>query len=66
MDFVLSKSVALETPVRFQLPPGKYTVTLEGPNRERKQNAITVPPGQGTACFVEFKKADINQLMGHP
>jgi hypothetical protein len=56
-------AIGTTTPLRVKLPAGQYSVTLEGPNHERKQTVITVPQEGGTSCFIPFKKPDINQLL---
>ncbi len=53
-----------ETPLRIKLPPGKYSVTLLGPNHEAKQVDITVPKSGGATCFAVFKKPDLNRIVG--
>ncbi len=52
------------TPLRVKLPPGRYSVTLQGPNRSEKQVAITVPEQGGAICFAVFGKPDLNRLVG--
>lgn len=54
------------TPLRIKLPPGQYSIVLEGPNHERAQRSITVPQQGGTSCFVLFKRPDLNRLLSHP
>jgi serine/threonine protein kinase len=52
------------TPLRVNLPPGEYQVTLQGPNRERKQIGMTVPQQGGGSCFAVFSKPDLQRLVG--
>ena len=52
------------TPLRVKLPPGQYTVTLQGPNHEQKQLDITVPQQGGATCFAVFSRPDLNRLVG--
>ena len=52
------------TPLRVNLPPGDYNVTLQGPNHETKQVEITVPQQGGATCFAVFHKPDLNRLVG--
>ena len=52
------------TPLRVNLPPGDYSVTLQGPNHETKQVEITVPQQGGATCFAVFHKPDLNRLVG--
>jgi len=56
--------VGQETPLRVKLPPGQYSVTLLGPNREAKQVDITVPQSGGATSFTVFKKPDLNRIVG--
>jgi serine/threonine protein kinase len=58
-----AKVVGLETPLRVKLPPGEYSITLEGPNRDQKRVDITVPQQGGTSCFVVFQKPDLNRIL---
>jgi serine/threonine protein kinase len=58
------KVIGTQTPLRLKLPPGQYSVTLEGPNHEQKQVDVTVPEQGGTSCFVFFRKPDLNQILG--
>jgi serine/threonine protein kinase len=51
------------TPLRIKLPAGQYSLTLEGPNHERKRVDITVPNQGGTACLVLFRKPDLKRLL---
>jgi serine/threonine protein kinase len=51
------------TPLRVKLPAGQYSLTLEGPNHEKKQVDITVPNQGGTACLVLFRKPDLKRLL---
>jgi serine/threonine protein kinase len=52
------------TPLRVKLPPGDYTVTLQGPNHQQKQMNLTVPQQGGATGFVVFSKPDLNRLVG--
>jgi serine/threonine protein kinase len=52
------------TPLRVKLPPGQYSVTLQGPNHEQKQVDLTVPQQGGGTCFAVFNKPDLNRLVG--
>jgi serine/threonine protein kinase len=56
--------VGQQTPLRVKLPPGPYTVTLQGPNHEEKQVGITVPQSGGASCFAVFRKPDLNRIVG--
>jgi serine/threonine protein kinase len=56
--------VGQATPLRVKLPPGQYTVTLQGPNHEQKQVDVTVPQSGGASCFAVFKKPDLNRIVG--
>jgi len=62
----VQSALGSNTPLRIKLPPGQYSIVLEGPNHERKQAVITVPQEGGTNYFVVFKKPDLNRLVGHP
>jgi serine/threonine protein kinase len=55
--------VGSETPFRLKLRPGRYTITLQGPNSEQKRVEITVPQQGGTSCFVVFQKPDLNRIL---
>ncbi len=59
-------AIGSPTPLRVKLPPGRYSVTLEGPNHEQKQVVITVPTQGGTTCFVLFRKPDLERLLRLP
>jgi len=63
-EIVGQEIVGQETPLRVKLPPGKYSVTLLGPNREAKQIDVTVPQSGGATCFAVFKKPDLNRIVG--
>ena len=52
------------TPLRVNLPPGDYSVTLQGPDHETKQVEITVPQQGGASCFAVFHKPNLNRLVG--
>jgi serine/threonine protein kinase len=52
------------TPLRVKLPPGQYTVTLQGPNHQEQQVGVTVPQQGGGSCFAVFSKPDLNRLVG--
>jgi hypothetical protein len=56
--------VGQATPLRVKLPPGQYTVTLQGPNHEQKRVDVTVPQQGGASCFAVFKKPDLNRIVG--
>jgi serine/threonine-protein kinase len=56
-------AIGSATPLRVTLPPGQYTVTLEGPNHETKQVNITVPAQGGASSLVLFRKPDIKKLL---
>jgi tetratricopeptide (TPR) repeat protein len=56
--------VGQTTPLRVKLPPGQYSVTLRGPNREEKRVDVTVPASGGVTCFAVFKKPDLNRIVG--
>jgi serine/threonine protein kinase len=56
--------VGQATPLRVKLPPGQYSVTLQGPNHEQKKLDLTVPQQGGGSCFAVFKKPDLNRLVG--
>lgn len=59
-----SSVVGQSTPLRVKLPPGHYTVTLQGPNHEQKRVDVTVPKQGGASCFAMFKKPDLNRIVG--
>jgi Arc/MetJ-type ribon-helix-helix transcriptional regulator/predicted Ser/Thr protein kinase len=52
------------TPLRISVPAGKYTVTFEGPNHERKQATITVPSQGSALCYVSFGTPDLGRIVG--
>ena len=56
--------VGQTTPLRVKLPPGQYSVTLRGPNREEKRVDVTVPASGGVTCFAVFKKPDLSRIVG--
>jgi tetratricopeptide (TPR) repeat protein len=56
--------VGQTTPLRVKLPPGQYSVTLLGPNREEKRVDVTVPASGGVSCFAVFKKPDLSRIVG--
>jgi tetratricopeptide (TPR) repeat protein len=56
-------AIGSSTPLRIKLQPGKYTITLEGPNHERKGAEVTVPTEGGAASFVLFQKPDVQKLL---
>ena len=57
-------AIGSATPLRVTLPPGEYTLTLEGPNHETKQVSITVPTQGGVSSLVLFRKPNIKELLG--
>jgi hypothetical protein len=56
--------VGQSTPLRVKLPPGEYTVTLQGPNHDTKDVDVTVPQTGGASCFAVFAKPDLNRIVG--
>ncbi len=58
------KIVGQQTPLRAKLPPGSYSLTLQGPNHEQKQVNVTVPRQGGTTTFSVFRKPDLNKIVG--
>jgi tetratricopeptide (TPR) repeat protein len=58
------KIIGQQTPLRAKLPPGHYSVTLQGPNHEQKQVSVSVPQQGGTASFTVFQKPDLNKIVG--
>jgi serine/threonine protein kinase len=56
-------AIGSPTPLRIKLAPGQYSVTLEGPNHERKRAEIIVPTEGGVTSFVLFQKPDLQQLL---
>ncbi len=59
-----ANAVGQMTPLRVKLPPGKYTVTLQGPSHELKQLEVTVSAQGGTSAFATFKKPDLEKIVG--
>jgi serine/threonine protein kinase len=57
-------AIGQQTPLRVKLPPGDYSVTLQGPNEEQKRIDITVPQHGGATCFAVFNKPDLNRIVG--
>ncbi len=57
-------AVGQATPLRVKLPPGQYTVTLQGPNHDIKDVDVTVPQSGGASCFAVFAKPDVNRIVG--
>ena len=57
-------AIGSATPLRVTLPPGQYTLMLEGPNHETKQVNITVPTQGGVSSLVLFRKPNIKELLG--
>jgi len=58
------KIIGQQTPLRVKLPPGSYSLTLQGPNRQQKQVNVSVPPQGGTTSFTVFQKPDLNKIVG--
>jgi hypothetical protein len=58
------KIIGQQTPLRVKLPPGGYSVTMQGPNHQEKRVDITVPQQGGVACFALFSKPDLNRIAG--
>jgi tetratricopeptide (TPR) repeat protein len=56
--------IGQQTPLRVKLPPGEYSVTMQGPNHQEKRVDITVPQQGGVACFAVFSKPDLNRITG--
>lgn len=56
-------AIGSATPFRVILPPGQYTLTLEGPNHETKRVNIAVPTHGGASSLVLFRKPDIKELL---
>ena len=58
------KIVGQQTPVRAKLPPGQYSLTLQGPHREHRSVAVNVPQQGGTTSLTVFQKPDLNKIVG--
>jgi hypothetical protein len=63
LDGQTVRSVNDQTPLRLELPPGQYKVSLEGPNGEKKVLQIEVPEHGGNPYFVLFHKPDIQRII---
>jgi hypothetical protein len=59
-----ASAVGQVTPLRVKLPPGEYSVTLQGPNHEVKNVGVVVPSSGGVSCFAVFKKPDLGKVVG--
>lgn len=57
-------AVGQVTPLRVKLPPGEYSVTLQGPNHEVKNVGVVVPSSGGVSCFAVFQKPDLGRIVG--
>jgi serine/threonine protein kinase len=53
-----------QTPTRVELPAGRYQVSVEGPNGEKKTVQVEVPEHGGSSYFVLFHKPDIQRIIG--
>lgn len=51
------------TPLRVELPPGQYQITLEGPDGQQKHLPVEVPQEGGKSYFVVFHKPDVAQIL---
>ena len=63
LDGQTVRTVNDQTPLRLELPPGQYKVSLEGPNGEKKVLQIEVPEHGGNPYFVLFRKPDIQRII---
>jgi hypothetical protein len=63
LDGQIVRSVNDQTPLRLELPPGQYKVSLDGPNGEKKVVQIEVPEHGGNPYFVLFHKPDIQRIV---
>lgn len=52
-----------QTPLRLELPRGRYTVKMEGPNGEKQEIEIEVPQPEGKTYFLLFRKPDIAHMI---
>ena len=59
----LVRAVNDQTPVRVELSPGQYEVTLDGPNGQHKRVHVEVPQEGGKSYFVLFHKPDVGQIL---
>jgi hypothetical protein len=57
------RTVNDQTPLRLELPPGQYKVSVEGPNGEKKVLQIEIPEHGGNPYFVLFHKPDIQRIV---
>lgn len=58
------KIIGQQTPLRVKLPPGQYSVTLQGPNHQQQRLDLSVPKQGGTSSFTVFRKPDLNKIVG--
>jgi serine/threonine protein kinase len=59
------RAVNDQTPIRVELPPGQYEVTLDGPNGQQKRVRVEVPEAGGKSYFVVFHKPDVAQILSN-
>jgi hypothetical protein len=52
-----------QTPVRLNVPPGRYQVTIEGPRGQSKVVEVEVPEQGGHTYIVVFHKPDIERII---
>ena len=63
LDGQTVRTVNDQTPLRLELPPGQYKVSVEGPNGEKKVLQIEIPEHGGNPYFVLFHKPDIQRIV---
>ncbi|HWW62046.1 MAG TPA: hypothetical protein VN181_11815, partial [Thermoanaerobaculia bacterium] len=53
---------ARSTPARIELDPGKYTVTLSGPNQAPRDISIEIKAGKRNQQIIDLGKIDFDAL----
>ena len=57
------RTVNDQTPLRLELPAGRYKVQMQGPGGEQQELAVEIPGEGGNSYFVLFRKPEIRRLI---
>ncbi|HET7442140.1 MAG TPA: protein kinase [Terriglobales bacterium] len=58
-----ARALNSQTPLRLDLPAGRYTVKVDGPKGEKQELEIEVPRQGGKTYFLFFRKPDIARMV---
>jgi serine/threonine protein kinase len=57
------RTVNDQTPLRLELPAGRYKIQMQGPGGEQQELAVEIPNEGGNSYFVLFRKPEIRRLV---